>query len=114
RLLVITAGVYFALTAVRNMSLFGLTALTLLALHMDRVWRDLPDIRGIRGRFEATARRSATLIWSVPATLVILGLAAAHGRIGSAQLVADQFDGKVFPQIAVQEARRRHLDGRIF
>src|SRR5438128_999145 len=50
RLLVICAGTAFALVAVRNMALFGLTALPLLALHMDGVWRRMPDPRGIRGR----------------------------------------------------------------
>jgi hypothetical protein len=114
RLLVITAGVYLALTAVRNMSLFGLTALPLLALHMDRVWRDLPDIRGIRGRFEATAIRTATFTWAVPAALLMLGLAFAHGRLGSAKLIADRFDATVFPRAAVERAKSARLEGRMF
>src|SRR5688572_19562339 len=43
RLLVICAGVAFALLAVRNIPLFGLTALPVLALHLDELWRRLPD-----------------------------------------------------------------------
>ena len=114
RLLVICAGTAFALIAARNMSLFGLTAVPLIALHVDDAWRRLPDTRGVRGRFEATARRAATLVWTVPVTVVMLALAHAHGRVGSAQLIEDHFDAAVFPVAAVRQARRDHLQGRLF
>jgi hypothetical protein len=114
RLLVICAGTAFALTASRNISLFGLTVLPLLALHMDQAWRRLPDPRGIRARFEATTGRSATVIWSLPAAALMLALAVGHGRAGSAQLVDDRFDPTVFPIAAVRQARGAHLEGRLF
>jgi hypothetical protein len=114
RLFVICAGTAFALIAARNMSLFGLTALPLLALHMDEAWRRLPDPRGIRGRFEAATARSATVIWSLPAMVLMLALALGHGRVGSAQLIDDRFDPTVFPIAAVRQARSEHLEGRLF
>jgi hypothetical protein len=114
RLLVICAGIAFALIAARNMSLFGLTALPLLALHVDDEWRRMPYFRGVRGRFEATANRTATLVWTIPAAIVVLALAVNHGRVGSAQLVIDQFDATVFPVAAVRQARDENLRGRLF
>jgi hypothetical protein len=114
RLLVILAGAAMALIAVRNMALFGLTALSLLALHMDDAWRRVPDFRGVRGRFEATAGTAATLIWTVPAVLLLLALALGHGRVGSLQLIENRFDPTVFPVAAVRQARNEHLQGRLF
>jgi hypothetical protein len=114
RLLVICAGTALSLIAVRNMSLFGLTALPLVALHMDEAWRRLPDPRGVRGRFEITARAATTLIWTVPTTLLMLALALSHGLLGSLKLIDDRFDATVFPVTAVQQARVAHLQGHLF
>jgi hypothetical protein len=114
RLLVVCAGTAMSLIAVRNTTLFGLTALPVLALHMDDAWRRLPDFRGMRGRFEATAGTTATLIWTIPATLLMLALAVGHGRVGSLELIDDRFDPTVFPVAAVREARNAHLQGRLF
>jgi hypothetical protein len=114
RLLVICAGTAFSLIAVRNMALFGLTALPLLALHMDDAWRRVPDFRGVRGRFEATAGTAATLIWTIPATLLLLALALGHGRVGSLEFIDNRFDPTVFPVAAVRQARNEHLQGRLF
>jgi hypothetical protein len=44
--------------------------------------------------------------------LVLLGL--AHGRVGGAQVIADRFDGSVFPVSAVEKARAGNLQGHIF
>jgi hypothetical protein len=81
RLLVICVGITFALISVRNIPLFGLTALPILALHLDGLWRGLPDPGGVRGRFEITARRSATLPWVAPVVLLLITLALGRGRV---------------------------------
>jgi hypothetical protein len=114
RLLVVLVGMAFALISVRNIPLFGLTALPVLALHLDRAWRRLPDRRGIRGRFGITAQRTVTLPWTLPVAVLMVALALARGRVGSRQLIRDQFDPTVFPVAAVAKARREHLEGRIF
>ena len=114
RLLVICAGIAFALMAVRNIPLFGLTALPLLALHLDELWRRLPDPRGVRGRFEATAGSTATLPWTIPAVLLMVTVALGRGRLGSAQLIRDEFDATVFPVAAVSRARDHELNGRLY
>ena len=114
RLFVICAGIAFALIAVRNIPLFGLTALPLLALHLDELWRRLPDPRGVRGRFETTAGSTATLPWMIPAVLLMVTLALGRGRLGSAQLIRDEFDATVFPVAAVSRARDHELKGRLY
>jgi hypothetical protein len=114
RLFVVCAGFAFALISVRNIPLFGLTALPILALHMDELWRRLPDPGGVRGRFETTAGRAATVLWAIPVGLLAVALALAGGRLGSLQLIRDEFDGTVFPVAAVAKARTERLDGRLY
>ena len=114
RLLLICAGVAFALISVRNIPLFGLTALPVLALHVDAVWRRLPDPGGVRTRFAATAAQTSTLPWVLPVALLLGWLAVAGGRMGSLQLIRDRFDPTVFPVAAVAQARNHHLRGRLF
>ena len=114
RLLVICAGIAFALVAVRNIPLLGLTALPILALHLDELWRRLPDPRGVRERFEITARITATLPWMIPAVLLMVTVALGRGRLGSAQLIRDEFDATVFPVAAVSHARDHELKGRLY
>jgi hypothetical protein len=114
RLMVMGIGAAFALISVRNIPLFGLTALPIFALHMDEVWRRLPDPGGVRGRFETTATRTSSLPWALPIAVLLCWVAAAGGRIGSLQLIWDRFDGTVFPVAAVAKARAEHLGGRLF
>jgi hypothetical protein len=114
RLFLMCAGIVFALISVRNIPLFGLTALPILALHMDDVWRRLPDPGGVRGRFEVTARSAATLPWSLPVVLLLAALALAGGRVGALQLIRNEFDQTVFPVAAVAKARSEHLEGHLF
>lgn len=114
RLLWICAATWFGLVAERHISLFGLTALPLLALHLNETLRRLPDPRGIRGRFEATAGRGATLVWALPFVLLLCGLGLARGRVGPTRLVPDRLDPTVFPVAAVEEGRRQGLQGRLF
>jgi hypothetical protein len=114
RLLVMGVGAAFALMSVRNIPLFGLTALPVFALHVDDAWRRLPDPGGVRGRFEATATRTSSLPWALPIAALLCWLAAAGGRIGGLQLISDRFDGTVFPVAAVAKARNEQLEGRLF
>jgi hypothetical protein len=114
RLFTIGIMLVFGLISVRNVALYGLIALPLVALHVDRGWRALPDPRGIRGRFASTAARTSTLPWVAPAVLALALLAVAHGRVGSAQLITRGFDPETFPVAAVARAREARLEGRLF
>jgi hypothetical protein len=114
RLFAIAIMLAFGLISVRNMALYGLVALPLIALHVDPGWRALPDPRGIRERFATTAARTSTLPWIAPVTVALALLAVAHGRIGSSQIMAEGFDPGSFPVTAVARAREAKLDGRLF
>jgi hypothetical protein len=114
RLMVMGVGAAFGLLAVRNIPLFGLTALPVFALHVDSLWRQMPDPRGVRRRFEGNARLASTWPWVLPVTILLGALALSHGRIRSAQLIGDHFDPTVFPVAAVAKGRAANLDGRLF
>jgi hypothetical protein len=114
RLLAIAMTLSFGLISVRNVALFGLVAVPLVALHVNAAWRRLPDPRGIRGRFGTTALATSTLPWVAPTMLAFAVLALAHGRVGGTQLVADDFDPATFPIAAVAKGRAANLQGRIF
>jgi len=114
RLLVMGIGAAFGFISVRNIPLFGLTALPVFALHVDEVWRRLPDPGGVRGRFETTATHTSSLPWALPIAALLCWVAATGGRIGSLQLISERFDRTVFPVAAVAKARNEHLGGRLF
>jgi hypothetical protein len=114
RLFVICAGVALGLVSVRNIPLFGLTAVPLLALHLDSSWRRLPYLRGLRTRFAATAGRTSTWPWVGLALVLVCLLGANRGDVGWGRLIAGHFDPTIFPVSAVQQARRDGLQGRLF
>jgi hypothetical protein len=113
-LVLVCVSTAFALLAVRNVPLFGLTALPVLVLHLDQSWRRLPDPGGIRGRFEATAGTTSTLPWVMAAVALCTALALTGGQVGAYQLIRKEFDASVFPVAAVTQARQQQLKGRLF
>lgn len=112
-LLVFLANTAFALQAQRNIELFALTALPLMALHLDAEWMRLPGLDRIRRAFaqEREAR------WrGVPALLIaadMIVLACLGGRIAGTQVIDNQFDPASFPVRAVAAAREAGLQGRL-
>jgi len=114
RLLVLCSGTAFALLAWRNVPLYGLTALPILALHTADGWRGLPDVRGVRERFARTANAAKTLIWIAPAVTAMLALGLNRGRLGASQVIRQTFDDSVFPVAAVAHAKASGVDGHIF
>ena len=115
-LAVILGTTAFALHSVRNVPLWGITALPLVALHVDAKWRELGArfLGRMRAAFAAAAGQTDTGWWSAAGAAVLVVLAAAGGRVGSVQLLPDQFDPRVFPVDVVQQARSAGLQGRIF
>lgn len=103
----------FALMARRNIALWALTALPLLAIHLDPAVRKLPEPPNFRASFAGTAG-GRTWPWVLPPTLALLALALAGGRVGRLQLVPDAFSTKTFPVAAMARARADHLTGRLF
>jgi len=114
RLCAILVTLAFGLMSVRNVSLFGMIALPLLALHADAAWRALPDPRSLRTNFGAMASRASTWPFVLPAALAMALLALAHGRVGGHAVMAQDFDPATFPVAAVEKARAEKLQGRMF
>jgi hypothetical protein len=116
RLLIVMAGLWWALTAARNIPLFGITGLAVTALHLDREWRAIPSAWLARRRagFAAGALGAGTTGWVLLCCGVLSALAVGHGQLFGRQLLADDFDAEVFPVAAVRAAQAAHLDGRIF
>jgi hypothetical protein len=114
RLFMLCALTAFALNAVRNVALFGLIGIPLVALEVDDGWRGLPDPGGVRQRFAQTAQRTSTLPWCLAVTVLLLLLAVSRGRVGSTQLIRDGFSPETFPVRAVAKARRAGLEGHLF
>ena len=106
----------FALHSVRNVPLWGLTALPLAAIHLDQEWR-LLGARGLahmRAAFDAVSGQADTGWWSAGGAAALVALAFGGGRIGGAQLMPDRFDPRVFPVDVVQQAHDAGVLGRIF
>lgn len=114
RLFMVCALTAFALNAVRNVPLFGLIAIPLVALEVNNAWQRLPDPGGFRGRFAQTAQRTSTLPWCLALTLLLVLLGVSRGRVGSTQLIRDGFNPETFPIRAVAKARRAGLEGHLF
>jgi hypothetical protein len=114
RLFLILAGIGFALIYQRNIPLFGLTALPVLALHLDPEWRGLRDIGGVRATFarESPGRRNGP--WAIAVTVVLLLLVVSASPLARYRLIRATFDPTVFPVVATEKARAAGLKGRIF
>jgi hypothetical protein len=114
RLFLLLAMTYFVLTAQRNIQLFSVTAVPILAMLADPRWRRLPDWRGIRAVFQRDAPlgRTAPLVL---ATAAVFGfLAVGRGKMLGRQIVPDALSADVFPIAVVRRARAEHLEGRIY
>lgn len=112
--LTVPAWIYFALVHQRDITLLGLTALPLLALHIDPAWRSLTQLRRLRVSFESAAAAASTAPWVVAAAAIAIGLAMAHGRVGAEQVIGDRFSDRRMPVQAVDAARHAGLKGRLF
>jgi hypothetical protein len=103
-----------ALIYQRNIPLLGLTALPVLALHINAEWRTLRDLGGLRATFarDSVGRRDGPWALGVSAILILLTLSVSPlSRLG---LIPGKFDRTVFPVVAVEKAREAGLTGRIY
>jgi len=113
-LLVLLATIAFALLSQRNIELFALTALPLLALHLDPEWRALPILRGAKAVFQREHAGQHAGVGAVAVSVLLAALAAAGGSVAGIAIIPDRFDAKAFPVRAVAEARQAGLQGHMF
>jgi len=113
-LVVILAHVGMVLLAQRNVTLFALVAVPLLAIHVGPWWASVVERSTRVVRFGAVARSGTTTPWVAVGTVWLALLTAGHGRLAGRTVVADEFSRTRFPVEAVAEARAAGLAGRVF
>jgi hypothetical protein len=113
-LLVLLANIAFALLSQRNIELFALVALPLIALHLDPEWRSLPLLQRAKAVFEREHAGRYTGVGAGTVAVLLVLLAAAGGTVAGVAVLPNRFDGKAFPVHAVTEGRRAGLQGRMF
>jgi hypothetical protein len=104
RLFAVLLATAFALYSVRNIQLFGVVALPLLALHFSG--RRPTDAEAVRPPHAGAGYAVGGL--------AMAALLATGGRIGGVQVVPDRVDPEVFPVAAVERARDCCPSGRLF
>jgi hypothetical protein len=103
-----------ALISQRNIVFFAQTGVLLLGLELAPWWQQALATRPWVARFAVNARTAVNWPY-VGATVLLLAMLAAHrGRVGSVEVISDQFDPRRFPVAAVAQARSSRLEGRIF
>ncbi|MBA3259715.1 MAG: hypothetical protein H0T68_09650 [Gemmatimonadales bacterium] len=113
-LFLLLVNVAFALISQRNIELFALVALPLLALHLDPEWRALPMLRRAKEVFQREHAGSFHGVGAALGALLMTGVALAGGAVAGVEIVANRFDPKVFPVAAVARARAEKLEGKLF
>ncbi len=116
RLVTVLANLAFALTAIRNIPLFGLVALPLVVLHLasGAVAPRSPLLDRVRTGFAEAARSASFGAWSAGAAALLLVAAATRWAPGGQPLVQAGFDPTAFPVEAVARARAAGLSGPVF
>jgi len=113
-LLLVLANIAFSLISQRNIELFALVAVPLLALTYDAEWRALPVFRRAKEVFQREHEGRYGGVAAGVCALVLGGVALAGGKVAGVEVVPDHYDPKAFPVAAVSEGRRAHLQGRMF
>jgi hypothetical protein len=113
-LLVLLANLAFSLISQRNIELFALVALPLVALTYDAEWRALPVLRRAKEVFQREHAGAYSGVGAAICALLLVGVALAGGRVAGLEVVHGRFDPKVFPVDAVAKARAEQLDGKLF
>jgi hypothetical protein len=113
-LLLLLANLAFALISQRNIELFALVALPLLALTYDAEWRALPVLRRAKEVFQREHAGAYSGVGAAVCAGLLGGVALAGGRVGGIELVPDRFDPTIFPVKAVAKARVERLHGTMY
>jgi hypothetical protein len=113
-LLVLLATIAFALISQRNIELFGLAALPLVALHLDPDWRAMGFLRGPKAVFQREHAGRYPGAGAAIVSLLLVALAFAGGTVAGVSVVPNRFDPKAFPVQAVAKARAAGLQGRMY
>jgi hypothetical protein len=106
----------FALHSMRNIPLWGLTALPLVAMHADSAWRTtvIKPLASMQTAFTAGAELARAGFWTGTSTIAVVLLGLVGGRLAGIQLLPAHFDPGILPVRLVERARADHVSGRMF
>jgi hypothetical protein len=115
-LVVVLGTTAFALHSMRNIPLWALTALPLVAFHATPGWESaaVSPLASLRNAFREGAEMTRAGLWSAIAGVVLIALALGGGRLGDVQFLPARFDPGVFPVRVVEQAHRAGVAGRLF
>jgi hypothetical protein len=113
-LLLLLANIAFSLISQRNIELFALVALPLIALTYDAEWRAMPVLLRAKEVFQREHEGAYGGVAAGISALLLIGLALLGGRIAGMEVILDRYDPKAFPVAAVSEGRKANLQGRMF
>jgi hypothetical protein len=113
-LLIVLANIAFSLISQRNIELFALLALPLMAHAYDAEWRALPILRRPKEVFQREHEGVYGGVAAVVCSAILAAVALAGGKVAGVQVVPDRYDPRTFPVAAVAEGRRAKLQGRMF
>jgi hypothetical protein len=113
-LAVILMSLFFALRSFRNIALFGVTAWPLVALHVARSFQRGRKPFPFFSEFARLDPQTRVGIYAAPVAVLMLILGLNRGSVWGVHVIADHFDNKTNPVIAVDSAKRAHLGPRIF
>jgi hypothetical protein len=115
-LIVVLGTTAFALHSARNIPLWALTALPLVALHANPSWLGIGwgPIARMRDSFTYGANMARPGVWSGIGAAALVALALSGGNLAGSQLLQNQFDPGVFPVRVVERARSEGVQGRMF
>jgi hypothetical protein len=113
-LLVVLLTIAFSLLSQRNIELFAVAGLPLVALHLDPEWRALPVLRRAKKVFEQEHAGRYAGAGAAVVALLLVAVAFAGGTVAGLAIVPDRFAERAFPVEAVAKARSAGLQGRVF
>lgn len=112
-LLVMGVCTLFALRAGRNISLFGVTALPLLAVHLaptaGQWWRN-SSLAADLARYDSPLGAGR---WASAALVLLLAVGVLHGRVGPLTVIQGDVSVERFPVRAVSALRVQGVAGRL-
>jgi hypothetical protein len=106
----------FALHSMRNIPLWGLTALPLVAMHANPASRSpaIKPLARMQTAFASGAELARAGFWTAVGVLALVLVGLGGGQVGGAQLLPATFDEGVFPVRLVERAHTQHVTGRVF
>jgi hypothetical protein len=110
----LAGNVAMALMAQRNVVLFALTGVPVLATYLGTDWDRWIGRRSVARRFAVPARSGVAWPYVGGAAAMLVLVALSHGRVAGRQVIPDGFDPARMPVAAVAQARAAGLEGRIF